>query len=112
MTTEHDAVDTLTDPTGDHVITHEELNKKGEFVVTVDGVRAGEMTYSRASDTLVIVDHTLVEDDFRGRGLASALVRAGVEWARAEGTKILPLCPYAKAYFQRHPDDVADVWSR
>lgn len=103
MGSDHTTIDT---------ITHEEAGKKGAFVVTVDGIRAGEMTYSRASDTLVIVDHTLVEDDFRGRGLASALVRAGVEWARAEGTKILPLCPYTKAYFQRHPDEVVDVWSR
>ena len=62
------------------------------------------MTYSRASPTFIIIDHTAVPDALRGRGVGAVLVRRAVEDARREGFKILPLCPFAKSQFERHPD--------
>ncbi len=87
-----------------------EANSKGEFVIYVDGDRAGEMTYSRAGEQLVIIDHTGVDDAYRGQGLAAQLVEAGVLWARETGTKIMPLCPYAKSKIDKTPEwqDVLD----
>ena len=76
---------------------------RGRWSVSVDGHEA-EMTYSRASPTLLIIDHTGVPDVLRGRGVGQALVRRSVEDARREGFRILPLCPFAKAQFERHPD--------
>ena len=76
---------------------------KGRWVLDVDGHEA-EMTYSRASPTLIIIDHTYVPDELRGRGVGQALVQRGVDDARREGFKIIPLCPYAKGQFERHPD--------
>lgn len=32
------------------------------------------------------------------------LVRRGVEDARKEGEKIVPLCPFAKAHIAKHPE--------
>lgn len=84
-------------------ITREEGDSKGRYSVTVDGHEA-EMTYSRAGATTIIIDHTGVPDALRGRGVGQALVRRGVEDARAEGRKIVPLCPFAKAQIARHPD--------
>ena len=91
-------------------IERNESNNKGEFVVYVDGKRAGEMTYSRAGEKLIIIDHTGVNDDMRGNGLAADLVEAGVKWARETGTRVIPLCPYAKAKIEKTPDwqDVLD----
>jgi predicted GNAT family acetyltransferase len=40
----------------------------------------------------------------RDRSVGQALVRRAVEDARAEGRSIVPLCPFAKAQFTRHPD--------
>jgi len=62
------------------------------------------MTYSRASPTLIIIDHTAVPDALRGRGVGQMLVRRAVEDARREKFRIMPLCPFAKAQFERHPD--------
>ena len=76
---------------------------RGRWLVVVDGHQA-EMTYSRASPTLIIIDHTDVPDALRGRGVGQALVRRAVADARQEGFRILPLCPFAKAQFERHPD--------
>jgi predicted GNAT family acetyltransferase len=76
---------------------------RGRWTTTVDGHEA-EMTYSRASAKLIIIDHTSVPDALRGRGVGQALVLRAVEDARREGFRILPLCPFAKSQFERHPD--------
>jgi predicted GNAT family acetyltransferase len=62
------------------------------------------MTFSRASATLIIIDHTAVPDALRGRGVGQALVERAVLDARREGFRIFPLCPFAKSQFERHPD--------
>ena len=69
----------------------------------IDGHEA-EMTYSRASASLVIVDHTGVPDALRGRGVGQALALHAVEEARRGGWKILPLCPFMRAQALRHSD--------
>ena len=74
----------------------------GRWMVVVDG-HAAKMTYSRASAALVIIDHTEVPDALRGRGVGQALVLRAVEDARREGFRIIPLCPFARAQFERHP---------
>ena len=87
-----------------HDIHREERGTSGgRWSAVVDGHEA-EMTYSRASPTLIIIDHTSVPDALRGRGVGQALVLRAVEEARRESFRILPLCPFAKAQFDRHPD--------
>jgi len=83
---------------------------RGRWTVTVDGHEA-EMTYSRASATLIIIDHTSVPDALRGRGVGQALLKRAVDDARREGFRIIPLCPFAKAQFERHPE-LQEVLSR
>ena len=81
---------------------HEE-GSKGRYVIQLDAAEA-ELTYSIASPTLRIADHTGVPDAFRGTGAGVALVKRLVEDARAEGFKIVPLCPFVNAQRRRHPD--------
>ena len=75
----------------------------GRYVVVVDGHEA-EMTYSKAGTSRIIIDHTGVPKELAGRGVGVALVRRGVEDARAAGIKIIPLCPYAKAQIEKHKE--------
>jgi predicted GNAT family acetyltransferase len=84
-------------------ITLEETGSKGRYVHRA-GADEAELTYSRAGEGLVIIDHTSVPDAFRGKGVGAALVARAVEDARAAGKKILPLCPFAAAQFRRHPE--------
>jgi uncharacterized protein len=81
----------------------EETESKGRYVYRADGAEA-EMTFSKAGASLIIIDHTEVPDTFRGQGVGAALVLRGVEDARADGKKILPLCPFAAAQFRKHAD--------
>jgi predicted GNAT family acetyltransferase len=82
---------------------------RGRYVVRRDGHEA-ELTYSIASPRLIIADHTGVPDAWRGQGVAQALVERLVADARAEGVKIVPLCPFVNSWRARHPD-WADVFS-
>ena len=82
----------------------------GAYRLTLRG-HAAEMTYSRAGESLIIIDHTAVPEALRGRGIGEKLVARAVEDARAAGLKIIPLCPFAAEQFRRHPE-FGDVLSR
>jgi predicted GNAT family acetyltransferase len=91
-------------------ITREDQPTRGRYVATIDGIAAeAELTYSRASAKLIIADHTGVPDDFRGKGVGTALFMRLVTDARAQGVKIVPLCPFVNAQRLRHPE-WADVF--
>lgn len=91
-------------PTPDMTITHIEEGSKGVYTAKIDGKPDAELTYSRASDTLIIIDHTGVPDALRGMGVGVKLVERAVLDARESGTKIMPLCPFAKAQLARHKE--------
>lgn len=77
---------------------------RGRFVTTVDGHEA-ELTYSKLGDSgNVVADHTGVPTAIGGRGIASALVKFLVADAKAGGYRIVPLCPFVKAQFEKHPE--------
>ena len=84
-------------------VAHEESGSKGRYVIATEGAEA-EMTYTRAGETLIIIDHTSVPDALRRRGVGEVLVRHAVEDARLAGKSIMPLCPFAHAQFDRHPE--------
>jgi predicted GNAT family acetyltransferase len=54
--------------------------------------------------------HTEVPKELEGRGIGSALVRGLLEIARAQGLKVQAVCPFVKAYLDRHPE-YADLLS-
>lgn len=89
--------------TGDEAVEREDGSAKGRYRIVVDGVEA-EMTYSRAGAKLIIIDHTEVPEALRGRKVGERLVRQAVEDARRDGVSIIPLCPFAKAQIDRHPE--------
>lgn len=94
-------------------IEHQDTGTKGRYVATIDGVEGeGELTFSKASETLIIVDHTGVPDSMRGMGVAGALAKRVIEDARSTGRKIVPLCPFFSAFVARHKDETADVINR
>jgi predicted GNAT family acetyltransferase len=84
-------------------VVHERLGHRGAFFISGGEKRLAEMTYS-ASPTLLIIDHTEVDDSLRGTGASRKLVQAAVELARAEKVRILPLCPFARHVFDKTPE--------
>ncbi len=76
---------------------------KGRYFIRHDATEA-ETTYSIASPVLVIADHTSVPESFRGTGAGLAMLMQFVADARAEGFKIMPLCPFVNATRKKHPE--------
>lgn len=91
-------------------IKHFKSDKGGEFVVEENSNRAAEMTYTKMGEGKISIDHTFVEKQFRGEHIGKDLVEAGVNFARENNLKIIPLCPYAKAIINKTPEfqDVLD----
>lgn len=49
----------------------------------------------------IIFTHTGVPSALEGRGLGSKLVRAGLDYARAQGLSVVPLCSFVASYIQK-----------
>jgi uncharacterized protein len=75
------------------------------FELTVEGQLA-ELRYRRNGRRLVLV-HTGVPPELEGRGIGGALVAAAVDQAAREDLTVVPLCPFARRWLERHPDAVA-----
>jgi predicted GNAT family acetyltransferase len=75
----------------------------GVYRVRIHGHLA-EMTFSRASDKLIIIDHTDVPADLRGQRVGNMLLEKAIDDARTQGFKIFALCPFAAAQFRRHTE--------
>lgn len=73
--------------------------------LTADGHLA-ELLYRRNGNRLVLL-HTSVPAELEGRGIGGQLVSAAVDKAAADGLIIVPLCPFARDWLERHPDVAA-----
>jgi predicted GNAT family acetyltransferase len=82
-------------------IKFEESGSKGAFFVEENGQRLANMSFSKAGDTTLIIDHTEVSDALRGKNVGKQLVAAAVDHARRNNLKIIPLCPFTKATIDR-----------
>lgn len=91
----------------DEIIAEREGN--GYILRNVKG-RIGEISYTMADANTWIIDHTAVDGEYRGRGLARQLLDFVVAEAREKGRKIIPSCSYALHQFQTD-SSLSDVWS-
>jgi uncharacterized protein len=72
------------------------------FELRADGWVA-ELVYQIRGDRLVLI-HTEVPLELEGRGIGGRLVTAAVDRAAREGLTLVPLCPFARGWLERHPD--------
>ena len=53
----------------------------------------------------IMFTHTEVPVAHEGKGVGTALIRAGLAAARARGLKVIPTCPFFASYIKRHPQE-------
>lgn len=82
-------------------INQQDDGKHGVFQLLDKGIIAGEMSYTWAGEGMLIIDSTQVSDDYRGQSVGRTLLTALVDFVRAKAVKVIPLCPYAKAAFDK-----------
>lgn len=83
-------------------IQHTADEKGGRFFIQGDQKELAQMTYVWAGSDRIIIDHTEVDVSLKGQGAGNQLVAAAIAKARAEGFKIVPLCPFAKAVIAKN----------
>ncbi|MBN8978819.1 MAG: N-acetyltransferase [Rhizobiales bacterium] len=75
---------------------------KNRYELSVDGHLAA--TYYRIADGVITFIHTEVPDALAGRGVGGKLVKGALDQVRAAGLKVVPQCPFVRAYIEKHPD--------
>ena len=83
-----------------YVIAHDQDSHR--FTVTEDGLTA-ELNY-RMSGSEMIITHIGVPRPLEGRGIGSALAKAGLEYARQQEMTVVPICSFARSYIDRNPE--------
>lgn len=78
-----------------------ESDSKGTFFIEEDGEVKAKITYSKAGDTKIIIDHTDISDELRGKNIGKALVENVIEHARKNNLMVIPLCPFAKSVIEK-----------
>ena len=76
---------------------------RNRFVRRLSGCEA-YLAYSQVGDGTLDLQHTVVPESERGRGVGESLVRAAVDHARSEGVQIVPTCPFVQAWLDDHPE--------
>jgi uncharacterized protein len=87
---------TVTDNPGEHRLEIHEDSKLAELI------------YRTRANRLILV-HTEVPDALGGRGLGGQLVRAAIDKAAHDGMTLVPLCPFARGWLERHPAEASTV---
>jgi predicted GNAT family acetyltransferase len=80
---------------------------RSRLEIHADGEMA-ELVYRTRPSRLVLI-HTEVPDSLGGRGLGGQLVLGAIGKATQQGLTIVPLCPFARSWLERHPDEAARV---
>ena len=88
----------------------EQSATRGRYLIRLDGqITEAELSWAQLGESTIAADHTGVPDIFRGRGFGVLLVVHLVEDARQRGLRVVPLCPFVRSQYQRHPE-WADVF--
>jgi predicted GNAT family acetyltransferase len=96
----------LTDKTGAPVAVAEEADR---FTISLEGNVVGLTAYLERGEQRVFF-HTEVDEAVGGRGLATVLIGEALTQTKAQGWRIVPVCPTVIAYVRQHPEfsDVVD----
>lgn len=76
--------------------------ERSRFEVEVDGGLA-QLAYFVLNERVVYMVHTEVPRAAEGHGIAAQLAKTALDWARGEGLRVIPRCPYVRSYIARHP---------
>jgi predicted GNAT family acetyltransferase len=66
----------------------------------------GHTAYSvyRIEGDVITFIHTIVPPALEGRGVGSRLVAGELAIVRERGLKVIPQCPFVRAWMEKHPE--------
>ena len=82
--------------------TMEYITEGNRIYVIANGEEVGEVTFPEREKGMCVINHTYVDDRFRGQGIASELVRRAVEEIERKGYQVEATCSYALLWLARN----------
>jgi uncharacterized protein len=86
-----------------HVTVLDDPERQVFLAVLDDGTEAGGAYYRRRNG-VVTFTHTEIDPAFEGQGIGSQLAAGALTMVRDAGQRFVPLCPFIRAYVERHPE--------
>jgi uncharacterized protein len=63
------------------------------------------LAYATEGNGTLDLEHTVVPQEARGRGVGESLVRAALGYAREKGVRVIPSCPFVRQWLADHPEE-------
>lgn len=82
----------------------EESGGRGTWTAYEDGVRVAYITFTRRPPDVLLVDYVRTLPDFGGRGIGTRTSIAAAEWARDQGLRVYPICPFFRSVMDQHKE--------
>jgi uncharacterized protein len=82
-------------------IKHDTQNQ--QFTAYLENEEIGELAYALPEDGIIDFQHTFIEEQHRGKGLADELIQHGLDHAKQNGFEIRATCTAVITYLKRNP---------
>jgi len=87
------------------IIQHKRAETRGVFFIPgEEDDFLAELIYMKKEPDTMIIEHTEVGDELKGQNVGYQLVHMAIEYARTHNLKVIPMCPFAKAIFDKKPE--------
>ncbi|MGL4947254.1 MAG: GNAT family N-acetyltransferase [Cetobacterium sp.] len=79
------------------------------YIKNEDDKTIGKMSYVKSDEDTVVIEHTLVNEIYKGKGIGNLLMESAVKYFRENGWKVIPECSFAKFIFDKYPEKYKDI---
>ena len=87
----------------------EDNTERTRFEAYLGSSLAGFTDY-HAQPGLVTLLHTEIDPPFEGQGIGTRFVAGILDDVRSRGQHVLPICPFVRAFLQKHAEYDDVVW--
>jgi predicted GNAT family acetyltransferase len=77
--------------------------ERERYEIVLDGGMVGFLQYHRGPGQIALI-HTEIDSGHEGAGLGGRLIVAALDAAGAAGLRVLPFCPFVRAYIEHHSE--------
>ncbi|HBX25691.1 MAG TPA: N-acetyltransferase [Firmicutes bacterium] len=76
--------------------------ERNKILLMNENISIGEIDFSYLDEKNISIDHTYVNSNYRGQGIASKLILEVIQFVKENSLRIKPTCSYAVSFFQKH----------